>query len=520
MAKRFAVLVGIVCALGAVLAAATPSHAAPYGINAHVPDAARLDRAAEAGIGWIRCDFNWTMLEPAQDQFDWAIFDQLVAQANARGLSIYATIAYTPSWANGGQGGNVPPSNPADWYDAVFKIVSRYKSSVHHWGMWNEPNLGDFWSGTRTQYIQDILVNGAAAVKSADPTALVAGPDLAHLNSGKWDQWLRDVLLQAGGSLDIVTHHQYSDDAYGTLDALDGPLNVASVKKIIDSNGGGSKPFWLTETGWTSNDVGEPDQADFFLELLDGMNARSWWQRTFFYELMDDPNITSKWGILRSDLSAKESYGAYADLIALRPNGGRAALPAGSATWEAESQLNHQVGHADGSAWTATPALDSQGYLAFGPYTTGLPGGLVLEARFRLRSSVAGSAATVARVEVNDAARSNVLVQHNVLASEFPSAGSWIDVAVQFTPLTTHAIELRTYFTDVAEVSLDRVTVVETGLRPGPPAPAGCGRVGDVGAGAAPVDATPWLAALALATARAGRPRRSRAMRATLRCAA
>lgn len=519
MARRFTVWVGIVCALVAALAAATAATAAPYGINAHVPDAARLDRAAQAGIRWIRCDFNWYMLEPAQDQFDWALFDQLVAQANARGIQIFATIAYTPSWANGGLSGKVPPSDPADWYDAVFKIVSRYKGSIHYWGMWNEPNLGDFWTGTRTQYIQDILVNGAAAVKAADPTALVAGPDLAHLNSGKWDQWLRDVLLQAGDSLDVVTHHQYSDDAYGTLDALDGPLNVASVKKIIDANGGGSKPFWLTETGWTSNDVGEPDQADFYLELLDGMNARPWWQRIFFYELMDDPNITSKWGVLRSDLSTKESYAAYADLIALRPNGGRDALPSGGMTWEAESQLNHQVGRADGSAWTATPALDPQGYLAFGPYTTALPGGLVLEARFRLRSSIAGSAATVARVEVNDAARSNVLVQHNVLASEFPSAGSWIDVAVQFTPLSTHDIELRTYFSDVAEVSLDRVTVVETGLRPGPPAPTGgCGTIGGAHGGVQRVDAAPWMA-LGLVVLRR-RLLQSRSLRATLRHAA
>ncbi len=102
-----------------------PALASPYGINAHIPDTARMDRAVQAGIEWIRCDFNWNMLEPAQDQFAWSTFDTLVSQADARGLKIFATIAYTPPWANGGQAQYVPPSNPADWYDAVFKIVSR-----------------------------------------------------------------------------------------------------------------------------------------------------------------------------------------------------------------------------------------------------------------------------------------------------------------------------------------------------------------------------------------------------------
>ncbi len=384
--------------------------------------------------------------------------------------------------------------------------------------MWNEPNLGDFWTGTRTQYIQDILVNGANAVKAADPGGFVLGPELAHLNSGQWDQWLRDVLQQAGGSIDIITQHIYDSDAFNTLDGLDGPLNLGSIKGIIDANGGGSKPFWMTETGWTSNSVGEADQADYYLELLDGMNARPWWNRVFFYELSDDPSTTDQWGILRSDLTPKESYGAYAALIEDRPVGGRDPLPASGAVWQAETQLNHDVGHLDGTAWTATPALDPAGYLAFGPYTTALPGGLVLEARFRLKSSSASGTATVAKIDVNDATRSKVLVSHDIAAQDFGSAGTWKDFAIQFTPLSTHSIELRTYFSDVTEISLDEVTVVETGLRPGPqPGSGGCGEIGGAESGNGPIWALPGMvlvAALRVARARATRPPRRSSSRA------
>ena len=62
------------------------------------------------------------------------------------------------------------------------------------WGLWNEPNLPSYWQGSRREYIYQILIPGALAVRAADPSALVAGPDLAHLSSGSWDTWLREVL--------------------------------------------------------------------------------------------------------------------------------------------------------------------------------------------------------------------------------------------------------------------------------------------------------------------------------------
>ena len=57
--------------------------------------------------------------------------------------------------------------------------------------------------------------------------------------------------------MDVITQHIYDSDDYHTLDGIDGPLNLASIKGIIDANGGSGKPVWITETGWTSNGVGE-----------------------------------------------------------------------------------------------------------------------------------------------------------------------------------------------------------------------------------------------------------------------
>ncbi|HTM22440.1 MAG TPA: hypothetical protein VL172_18090, partial [Kofleriaceae bacterium] len=155
--------------------------AGSVGTNVHLPPSDTLDLAVELGGGWVRVDFNWDIAQPTSGATDWALFDALVDAAEARGLKVYATIGYCPAWASasGDRGGDGPTNDVPDataYKDFVQAAAERYGTRVAMWGTWNEPNLGDFFSGTRTQYIQDILVNGAHAVKAADPGASVCGP--------------------------------------------------------------------------------------------------------------------------------------------------------------------------------------------------------------------------------------------------------------------------------------------------------------------------------------------------------
>ena len=64
--------------------------ALPYGINAHLPSSAMLDRVAAAGIAWILVDFNWVTMEPARGVYDWTITDTVVSDAG--GISTAATV--------------------------------------------------------------------------------------------------------------------------------------------------------------------------------------------------------------------------------------------------------------------------------------------------------------------------------------------------------------------------------------------------------------------------------------------
>jgi hypothetical protein len=310
--------------IAAILACAwSPAEAAdpalPYGINAHLPSSAVLDLVLDAGIAWIRVDFNWYLMEPDRGVYDWSTTDQVVSDARARGINIFATLAYTPGWANGGQDINVPAADSADWYQFVFDTVSRYKDAITHWGMWNEPDVPGFFSGSRQQYVQDVLRVGAKAVRDADPSGLVLGPELAQLQSDRWEAWLLGVLTQAGDVIDIVTHHDYTGNGTSVLKALGvegAPQRIRTARGIMRLTGTSNKPLWLTETGWRTDQVTQTQQADYYVQLLDGLTANpTLLDKVFFYEMADDPRFPNQFGIVQADLTPKEAYFRYQDYI-------------------------------------------------------------------------------------------------------------------------------------------------------------------------------------------------------------
>jgi hypothetical protein len=183
--------------------------------------------------------------------------------------------------------------------------------------MWNEPNLEGFFSGTRGQYIDDILRVGSQAVHDADPGSYVLGPELAM--SGSWGEWLYVVLDQAADAIDIVTQHDYEDNGAQVLRKMGGwePFwNKPTPRGIMEATGTDAKELWLTETGWHTDEVSEDAQAAFYEQVLEGVDAYDWLDKVFFYELVDDPHIAEQWGILNSDLTPKQAYYAYQSYIA------------------------------------------------------------------------------------------------------------------------------------------------------------------------------------------------------------
>jgi len=178
-----------------------PAHAldaaCDYGVNAHQATDTQLALAAAAGIPWVRMDFNWYQFEPSKGSYDWTQADRFINTASSLGLHVFATVGYTPEWAVGKACNNAdadehnwclnqPPANSSDYADFVTTAVSRYGASVKHWGLWNEPNLTQFYDGDRDGWVDRILVPGANAVHAACSDCYTLWPDLANLRGG-WD---------------------------------------------------------------------------------------------------------------------------------------------------------------------------------------------------------------------------------------------------------------------------------------------------------------------------------------------
>lgn len=329
-------------------------------LNGHLPSPADSQAMAALGASGVRMDFNWFQFQPEANRWEWAIFDQAVDAARAHNLRIYATVAYTPQWAssvpscveNGPTDAarceNKLPADAATWAAAVTAVATRYRGRVECWGIWNEPNLGTFFQGSMDQFVNTIFLPAAAAIRAADPTAKICGPELAGLTqSSQWNGnqgtcafggcirngWERDLgqlLDRVGMHLDVITQHVYKADGAGVMQALlDGETQVGvlthdSVKNVIASKGYGNKEFWLTEVGWEHPPQGGTSLADVATRITDlytkqeevcaGTYAASlndgWrnWTRTYYYHFPYDPG--SGWGIVGPGQAALAPYSA------------------------------------------------------------------------------------------------------------------------------------------------------------------------------------------------------------------
>ena len=350
-----------------------------YGVNAHIPDAETLQAIKDAGISWVRMDFNWFMIEPSKGVFDFAVLDGAVDEARRQNLFVFATLAYSPKWAVADQicedgtdnpCHTKPPADPQDFADFVFQVVSHFKGRVMYYGMWNEPNLRDFFEGTLDDYVNKILVPGARAAKWADPEVKVLAPELAGVGSGSqwngdkgqcvpvagcimngWEIDLAQVLSKALSSIDIITQHFYKSTPTrlaqavvdGEFDDIVGLVKVhSSLKEIVDANAPGKK-VWLTEYGWETipyggyqggGSISEAQQAsnhvEFLQAYLDIVNG-TWtnsdndpWsdlERVFIYDARDSVvgNRLYAFGILRVDGTKKPAWEAIRDFISAHP---------------------------------------------------------------------------------------------------------------------------------------------------------------------------------------------------------
>ncbi len=177
-----------------------------------------LDKAVFEHATIIRTLVTWASVAPtkpanAANPFDPAYklddVDELVRNAQARGMEVLITIWGTPKWANGDKTPNFLPTNVNDFRQFAQALAARYSGRyagypfVRFYGIWNESNLGQFLA---PQFSSTGAIIGPAAyakLAAAGYKGIKAGNSKALVAIGETSSHGRDKPLP--GNSDTIS---------------------------------------------------------------------------------------------------------------------------------------------------------------------------------------------------------------------------------------------------------------------------------------------------------------------------
>ncbi len=143
---------------------------------------ASLAMVREMGAPWIVEYFPWAYIEPERGKFTWDHSDTVISDAENQGLTVIARLGMVPDWARPDPRAMettftyLAPERYADFAAFVGAFVARYRDSVAHIIVWNEPNLSFEWG-----YRPVDPAAYVALLRAVTPAAHVANPDVVVL---------------------------------------------------------------------------------------------------------------------------------------------------------------------------------------------------------------------------------------------------------------------------------------------------------------------------------------------------
>ena len=126
-------------------------------------------------------DVTWGYLEPQAGVWKFERLDRYVALAATKKVEILLTLGQTPRWASARPDDESPYENPGwpaeparlkDWRNYVRTVATRYQGKIHHYEIWNEPDLKQFYTGSVDKMVE-LAREAYTIIKQVDPTNVV-----------------------------------------------------------------------------------------------------------------------------------------------------------------------------------------------------------------------------------------------------------------------------------------------------------------------------------------------------------
>lgn len=245
------------------------------------------------------------------------------------GLKPFVELSFMPGKLASGAAnfgtyhGNItPPASLDDWKafitEFVRHLIGRYGAAeVRSWyfEVWNEPDLGFFWSGTQQQYFE-LYKATVEAVKGVDPALRVGGPATSKV---QWIPAFLDYCAQNKLPVDFVSTHLYAGDnqkiVFGEAGKYTQNQVYAEAMKMVSQQIAASAykdaELWLGE--WSS------DSPAMIAHIVKGclpyVRGMSYWQLSKFEEVLI-PNFVFKegdnaWGLFSARNVARPTFNTF-----------------------------------------------------------------------------------------------------------------------------------------------------------------------------------------------------------------
>jgi xylan 1,4-beta-xylosidase len=228
-------------------------------------------------------------------------------------------------------GANVTPPRRLPYWQALIRRlaehwIDRYgKTEVRRWyfEVWNEPNLEDFWTGTRKDYF-DLYRATARVLEEADPDLRVGGPATAQ---NAWIPEFLEFCEREDVPADFVTTHHYPTDVVGgpgedtEASLAKVPRGILRTQALRARREAGQRQLYYTEWN-TSADQRDPlhDQpyaaafvAKTVLDVCDVVDGYAFWTFSDIFEEKYFPSLPfhGGFGLLTIHGVPKPTYRAF-----------------------------------------------------------------------------------------------------------------------------------------------------------------------------------------------------------------
>lgn len=308
--------------------------------------------AADLGVGWVKQQVDWNLIESAPGEYSWGELDRFVDQAESRGFKILLSLARAPGFSRPEPvEEDGPPLDFAIFQRFTLALAARYQGRVAAYELWNEPNLAREWRGhpLSAEKFVELIQQGASGIRQGDPAAIIVSgaPGVTGIDDGINaidDRVFLRGMLAAGVAdwVDALGAHPYaaanppdervSDAIHKATGYNSHPsfffLDTLEDYRAISLEAGVDKPIWITEFGWPSIDsfgnvdtpgweyareVSEADQAAYLVRAIQLRRERPWLGPMFVWNLnvawlFGPGRPESAYGLIRPDGAPRPAY--------------------------------------------------------------------------------------------------------------------------------------------------------------------------------------------------------------------